>query len=389
MRNGPPRPATLRPGPLEVASGLAIGGCPAAWPPPAGGASPRHALEAVVGRALLTEPCLVSFSGGRDSSAVLAVAVDVARRQGLPLPVPVSYRFPTAPASAESHWQEAVVRHLDVDDWERVTIGSELDAVGPVAHRVLRRHGLLWPFNAHFHLPLLERAAGGTLLTGIGGDELLGPQLWDRARDLRAGRPHPRRYGWPSLAAATSPQVVRRAVLTRRDRIDLPWLAPGVATELNRRRARWRAGTPLAWNGAVAHWWSSRARALVVSSMATLAHEAGAAAVHPFLDPAVVGAVGRRWGAAGPGGRTVATADLVGDLLPAPVVSRRSKPHFDQAFFSDHSRELARTWTGSGVDSDLVDVEALASGWRSPSPDARSFMLLQAAWLGARTGEPV
>ena len=38
---------------------------------------------------------------------------------------------------------------------------DELDSVGPVAQAVLRRHGPLWPFNAHFHMPLLERASGG------------------------------------------------------------------------------------------------------------------------------------------------------------------------------------------------------------------------------------
>ena len=56
--------------------------------------SPRAALEAVVLRALLRPPCLVSFSGGRDSSLVLAIASDVARRHGLPLPVPATNRFP-------------------------------------------------------------------------------------------------------------------------------------------------------------------------------------------------------------------------------------------------------------------------------------------------------
>ena len=38
---------------------------------------------------------------------------------------------------------------------------DELDAVGPYARRALARHGLLWPFNAHFHAPMLEQAAGG------------------------------------------------------------------------------------------------------------------------------------------------------------------------------------------------------------------------------------
>src|SRR5687768_13796753 len=54
----------------------------------------REALEQAVLVGLMRPPCVVSFSGGRDSSAVLAIAAHVARREGLPLPIPVSLRFP-------------------------------------------------------------------------------------------------------------------------------------------------------------------------------------------------------------------------------------------------------------------------------------------------------
>ena len=54
-----------------------------------------------------------------------------------------------------------MVAHLQVRDWLRLDVDGELDAVGPVARRVLRRHGLLWPFNVHFHAPMLEAARGG------------------------------------------------------------------------------------------------------------------------------------------------------------------------------------------------------------------------------------
>ena len=74
--------------PLEVASGLVFGLLPAAEAAPAAGPpeDPLEALEAAVRPALERSPCVVSFSGGRDSSAVLAVATQVARREGLPLP---------------------------------------------------------------------------------------------------------------------------------------------------------------------------------------------------------------------------------------------------------------------------------------------------------------
>jgi asparagine synthase (glutamine-hydrolysing) len=70
--------------PLALASGVVWGRDPAASPlPPAPpGVTVRAALEAVMVRALHRPPCVVSFSGGRDSSAVLALATHVARREG-------------------------------------------------------------------------------------------------------------------------------------------------------------------------------------------------------------------------------------------------------------------------------------------------------------------
>ena len=73
-----------RPAGVEVLANLLFGPDedPAPLPEP-GGLGVRGALEAAVLPALQRPPCLVSFSGGRDSSAVLAVAADVARRHGL------------------------------------------------------------------------------------------------------------------------------------------------------------------------------------------------------------------------------------------------------------------------------------------------------------------
>src|SRR3954463_11820790 len=45
--------------------------------------SPQDAMAAALGAALARPPCLISFSGGRDSSAMLAMAANIARREGL------------------------------------------------------------------------------------------------------------------------------------------------------------------------------------------------------------------------------------------------------------------------------------------------------------------
>ena len=103
---------------------------------------------------------------------MLAVAAHVARREGLPNPLPVTNRFPGVVETDETQWQERVIRHLELDDWLRLEWDDELDVLGPIATKVLRRHGILFPWNSFFHYPLLERAEGGSLLTGVGGDEL-------------------------------------------------------------------------------------------------------------------------------------------------------------------------------------------------------------------------
>ena len=91
--------------PLEVATGLVLGVDPrreVVAPRLDVAESPLRAFERAVLPALRRGPCLVSFSGGRDSSAVLAVATGIARREGLPLPIPVTNVFPGAATTDES-----------------------------------------------------------------------------------------------------------------------------------------------------------------------------------------------------------------------------------------------------------------------------------------------
>jgi asparagine synthase (glutamine-hydrolysing) len=345
---------------------------------------PRAAIEAAILRALLQPPCLVSFSGGRDSSAVLAVATAVARREGLALPVPATFRFALAPGSHEDDWQEHVVRHLALRDWERLPMTAELDSVGPVAQDVLMRHGLVWPSNAHFHVPLLRRAAGGSLLTGIGGDEVLGSQPWASARAVLARRYQLRGAHVLPVAVALSPRPVRRWAVARRHEMRWPWLRPDVQRAVEGRLADWQSRTPISWRGAVAWWWRSRYRAVLSASMALLATDAGTQAVHPFLEEGVVGAVAGRFGAIGPDSRSAAMRALFEDVLPAAVMDRRSKAFFNGAFISDYSRSFAASWTGEGVDDSLVDPVALAKEWCAQQPDPRSMLLMQSAWLARR-----
>jgi hypothetical protein len=342
-------------------------------------------MEDVVRRALLRPPCLVSFSGGRDSSVVLATATAVARREGLELPIAATNRFAGA-ASDEDDWQEQVIRHLALPDWIRLPMTSELDVVGPVAQAVLRRHGVLWPFNAHFHVPLFERAGGGSLLTGVGGDELWGPQAWRRTQRLLCGRTRPRLHHVRSIALLLSPRPVRRVAVARRDDVSWPWLHSNVGDELRGRRAAAFAAIPVSWAAGVGWWWQSRARVVVARTLGLLASDAQTRLVQPFHEPAVLAAAAQHFGVGGPAGRTAAMRAMFGDLLPDCVLARRSKASFDDAFVSDHSRAFVASWAGGGIDRALVDIDRLAAIWHSAKPDVRTLSLLQAAWLAERGG---
>jgi asparagine synthase (glutamine-hydrolysing) len=63
------------------------------------------------------------------------------------------------------------------------------------------------------------------------------------------------------------------------------------------------------------------------------------------------------------------------------VLERTTKALFANAVFTRRTREFARTWNGSGVDTDLVDPDILRETWLSSDPHAPSMSLLQQAWL--------
>lgn len=371
---------------LEIACGLVFGvEQPKLRLPRA--EAPVAALERVILPALRRPPCLVSFSGGRDSSAVLAVATRLARRERLPLPIPATNRFPFE-ASDESEWQERVVAHLGLSDWIRLEFEDELDCVGPYATRVLRRHGLLWPFNAHFHAPLLERARGGSLLTGVGGDEAFSPSSWLRARQVLSGRVWPVPRDVLRVGFALAPRRVRRRVIRRRSPANMfAWLQEGVRRHVLDLWADEAATEPLRWRRRCGWWLGLRYVRLGIDSVRRLAADEDVLARHPLASLEFAAAMAAVPARRPFGGRSAAMLALFGDFLPEEVLGRQSKASFDRAFWSTHSRSLVERWSGEGVDPSLVDLAALRRVWASSDPDPRSFTQLQAVWLALARAE--
>ena len=268
---------------------------------------------------------------------MLAIAVQLARREGLELPVPATIRMRGSANGDESVLQERVVIRLGLTEWIRLQLEEEFDLVGPVATAALRRHGFLWPSDAYLWTPLLEWAFGGSLITGVGHSSAVGEPPAFVYRDLR---PSP----WLRPSA-------KRDVRTL-------WMGDAAA---RRRRAQRDLG-----------WWL---RLRQVRARIDLLRRLGAArrveVCNPLLDPGFLAAL-----AALPE-RSEPEPVLLEGLRPA-----RSTPTvWAVALWGAASRELAAGWHGEDVDQNLVDIDALALNWSLSQPDPRTYLLLQSIAL--------
>jgi Asparagine synthase len=347
---------------------------------------PLEALARAVERTIADGPPAVAFSGGRDSSLLLAVAAQVCRRAGIEPPLPITLCMPSEFSESDEHeWQERVLDHLRIDHWHRVPITGELDLVGPYARRHLLRGSLLFPANAHAVIPILEAAGSRCLISGLGGDELFSPQQWWSVHDLLGGRRALQQRDLVRLSAAMIPRRLRGLARrsTAADLNELHWLRPTARSRLGR-SLRLGFEEPVLWGPAVRHVAARRDVVLPLRSMERLASASDRRVCAPFLDPGFIASLTGAGGWSGWGTRTAAMGMLARDLLPAEVVARKSKASFNRVFFGEESRAFATGWSGRGLDETLVDPEALRREWLSEVPDFRTSLLLQSAWLADR-----
>jgi asparagine synthase (glutamine-hydrolysing) len=367
---------------LELASGIVLGKDLATSPleDTAATPSPREALEDVLVEALQKSPCVIGFSGGRDSSALLALAAHLARVHGLDTPVAATNVFPADATSSESEWQEMVIRHIGATEWERLSFADELDVIGPVARPALREWGPCFPFNGHFGLPTFSLARHGCYLTGIGGDEIFQLSERNHLGAVLAGHEPPGRRHLRTAALALLPAGARCRLL-QRSMPQLSWLTPDANNELRRLMAV-EHGQQAIWNASdlLDGFWRDRGRLALTSTLATYAASCETVLVHPFEEPRFLTAVARARPRVGWLRREDAMRELFGDLLPDPLILRRSKAGFSQPFFGAFSRGFIESWSGNGLDTSLVDIDRLREAWAHPIVDARSYSLVQAAW---------
>lgn len=287
---------------LEAVAATPLGGRARSAPALAKTAQdPIAAVAAAIEGALDAGPPAVAFSGGRDSSLLLAVATRVCRRAGIEPPLPVTLCMPSAFAETDERgWQERVLKHLKLPDWHRIPITGELDLIGQYARRHLLRDGLLFPANAHSVVPMLEATGRRCLIVGAGGDELLSPQQWWSVHDLLGRRRSPQQRDLVRLTAAAIPRPLRG--LTRRswaaELNALKWLRPAAKARLNI-SLRMGFEEPVRWRTAVRDAAARREVVLPLRSMQRLAGASGQNVLAPLLDPVFVGALAATGGYGG------------------------------------------------------------------------------------------
>ena len=369
--------------PLEIAGGIPLGMNPNAQPlPDVGDLKPLAAFEDVVRTALRRPPCVIPFSGGRDSAAVLAVAARIAREETLDAPVAVTLQFEGGLGTDETEWQKRVIAHCQVQDWIKLTVGDEIDFIGPLSRPLLLRYGVNHPPSLPlFWLPL-QYAHGGSMLTGFGGDSVIGGWVRSHAAEVMAFRAVPRPSDSLMFGYALSPRFIR-AVAMRMQLTRPPWLRVRAFREFNALRIAELSSRPVRRDRFLR--WESRLRrsAFAESTFARLAADVNAHAFHPLHDRRFIAALARDLGGRGGGDRTSIMRRVFAKDLPDDVLARPGKANFAVAYFRKHTREFARRWDGIGLDPELVDPEPLRKAWLEWIVDPRAALALQAAWISS------
>src|SRR5699024_8089576 len=291
--------------------------------------STRAALDRVATESVTGGPCYVLFSGGRDSSLLLALATRAARDNGVPDPIPVTAVYPGHAKADESRWQKLVPEHLGITERIVLSVTDERTTPGELATMHLRRRGLVWPEAVHTQPLFFAQLDPGTVLTGEGGDLFLEGRritpLYLVRRDRRLPSVGLLRAAAGALAA---PAVALRAA--RRSFVGdnaMPWFRPAAHDLLAAEEVLIRG--PLPWDDATWALHHLRANRLALDNADVSAAEYGHRLRHPIAELSVVAALAREGGTWGFRGRTNLFRRLGADLLPDEVLARRSKASFN------------------------------------------------------------
>jgi hypothetical protein len=296
--------------------------------------------------------------------------------------VPVSLRFPAHPGADEHDWQELVVRHLGLRQWERLALDQELDVLGSIATTALRTHGLLWPPASHIYVPALEVARGGSLITSLDHGTLLEGWRWARVHAVLHRRTPPEPRDLLRVGLAFAPARLRRWVHARAVASHLPWVRPSALDMVVRSFVRdGSSQEPRRWDRRIARVAGRRYLRLWAHSVDVLGAARDVEVHHPLLNRVVLSSLAAGGGADG-------WSELYGDLLPDVVLARRpTRAEMGPVLWGRRARAFAERWDGSGLDLELIDPDRLRAIWTGEHPWLGASTLAQAAWLAAEAGE--
>lgn len=344
--------------------------------------SARLTLESILIDALSDSPCYVLFSGGRDSSGLLAVATHVARHWALADPIPVTVVHADAPDANEASWQDMVLEHLRIRERIVLSFDGDQTLLSRIARSALARHGLVWPEAVQLHGAIYERLDPGSVLSGEGGDQVIGSR---RITPVRTALRHrPTRSAVRGALHALSPNALSASRVGEQIATStlFPWLTPLARAELSAAIGR-SVRSPLRWDRATMRSIRVRANDVFTANFETAIREYGHRPVNPYLSPQFVAAMAAEGRFLGLGDRTAMMRYLFGDLLPNAVLSRTTKASFNQTRWGSFERDYARNWAGEGIDPNLIDAERLRAAWLNDDPPPGADYQLHAAWLAS------
>jgi asparagine synthase (glutamine-hydrolysing) len=352
--------------------------------------TPSDALIGQIAGLLDDQPCYVSFSGGRDSSLVLAAAVVACRERDHPPPIPVTYRFPNIPMTREDSAQEEVLVALRLS--ARIVLELvDVDLLGPATTQMLCDYGPLWPAQALATAGCLRGLEPGLFLTGEGGDDVLGPRRITRAarllRMLVREQSVSARATSRAFADAFAPTTARTTAVQRRieSHYGPSWLEPALRHDLVRKAAQLEAHEPARPSGWPRFYLGLPWVAVRLSNLRTLHAQIGFRWNAPLLSPTFLGAVIAHTHWWEYQDRAALLCRHFADLVPDLVLARQTKASFGTAFFGETTRAFARDWDGAGVPPG-VDAVRLRAEWLSAQPHVASASLVHYVWLAAAHG---
>jgi asparagine synthetase B (glutamine-hydrolysing) len=350
----------------------------------------RQGVWETLVRAIVREvdhsPVYVQFSGGCDSSLVLAAAVEACRRTDHTPPIPVTLRYPNLPETDESDYQDLVVGHLGLTEWRIHQEPDGFDLLAPAAIEGLRRFGLVWPAPPLAMLHFYRSHEPGLWLNGEGGDESLGPRrigglfnAWNAARRKQG------RAVAGNLANTFAPQSVRERRIRIYDHVDLGWLSPDLQAEYLGVARRYWTWQPLRPSRYAERYLELPAVQLARHNIAAIGGLAGHKVCMPLMSPDVVHVVTDCSTSQDVRSRTRVLRRHATEHLPSEIVNRRDKRFMGPVFFNSATREFARRWDGR---TSYVEIRAswLKEEWMKPEPSAMTMLLLQHAWLESEFG---